>query len=124
MPPHPLLVLQRICRSTLVASTRGTLETPVALPGVITAGLSVAVVAAEQARQVLGIAEAILNNRRGVGVVQDVVAEPAVVAQDVVDQGAQKGDVAAGADADINVAECRCARETRIDVDQGRAAFL
>ena len=92
--------------------------------GVVLAALPVSVIAAEQARQVLGVLETLLDDRRGIGVVQDVLLEPAVVAQDVVDEAAEEGDVAAGADADVDVAQRRGAREARIDVDQGRALFL
>ena len=76
---------------------RRTLVAPVAFPGVVFAGLSVAVIAAEQARQVLGVAETFFDDCRGVGVVEDVLLEPAVVTQDVVDETAEEGDVAAGA---------------------------
>jgi hypothetical protein len=62
------------------------------------------VVAAEQAVEILGVPESLLDDRRCIGVVEHVLLEPAVVAQDVVDQAAEEGDVAARADADVHVA--------------------
>ena len=49
--------------------------------------------AGEQAAEVFGIFVVFINNRRRVGERQDVVAEPAVVLKNVVDQAAQESDV-------------------------------
>ncbi len=97
---------------------------PAARARVVVAGLPVPAVAAEQPVEVLGIPEPLLHDARCVGVVDHVVLEPAVVAQDVVDQSAEEGDVAAGPDADVHVAQRRHAGVARVDVDQGRALGL
>src|SRR5439155_16553613 len=83
---------------------------PAAFLSVVLTAVPIPVVTAEQAGQVLCVAEAVLNDRRSVGVVQDVVLEPPVVAEDVVHQPAQEGDIAAGANVDEDVAQRRSAR--------------
>ncbi len=89
---------------------------------VIDAGLRVET--AEQAAQVLGVLEALLDQGRRIGVMQDVFLEPAIVGQDVIDHAAEERDVAAGPDRDVEVTERRRPREVRVDVDQRGAAFL
>ncbi len=79
------------------------LVAPVALLRVV--GAVRAVEAAEQARQIFRVLEALLDNDRCVGVVQDVLLEPALVAQHVVDEAAQESDIRAGADAHEDVAQ-------------------
>ena len=78
---------------------------PVALARVVVAGLPVAAVAAEQPVEVLGVPEPLLTMVGRVGVVEDVLLEPAVVGEDVVDQPAEEGDVAAGPDPHVHVAQ-------------------
>ena len=79
---------------------------------------------AEQAVEVFGVAEILADDRRRVGVVHDVVAEVALVLDDVVDDPAEERDVAAGADRDVDVGDRARPREPRIDVDDRRAARL
>ena len=56
---------------------------PPARAGVVRPGSPVAVIAAEQTAQILGVLEPVLHDGGRVGVMQDVFVEPAVVGQDV-----------------------------------------
>ena len=60
--------------------------------------------------------------RGGVGVVDDVVAEVALVLEDVADDAAQEDDVGAGADGHVEIGDGAGAGEARIDVDDRGAA--
>src|SRR5205085_12499795 len=59
-----------------------------------------------------------------VGVGDHVVPELVATLQDVVDDGPQEGDVAAGPDGDEDVGQGAGAAEARVDVDDGRALEL
>src|SRR5579871_3803874 len=91
---------------------------------IISAGLSVTVIPTEEARKILGILETLLDYRCGIGVILDVLPEPAVIVQDVVDEAAEKCHVAAGPNPNKDIAQCGRAGETRVDVDQGGAFLL
>jgi hypothetical protein len=93
-----------------------------ALPGVV--GLVLLVEAAKQPGQIFGITETFLNDGRSIGIGLDVFVKPTVVAQDVINQGAQEGNVAPRADADVKIAHGRHAGEARIYMDQGGAFVL
>ena len=88
---------------------------PVSAYRIVDAGLRVE--AAEQAAQIFGVLEALLDQGRRIGVVKDVFLEPTIVSQGVIDHAAQERDVAAGPDRDVEVAVRRRPREVRVDVD-------
>ena len=73
--------------------------------------------AAEQAVQVLGIAELIANDRRRIRVVDNVVLEIALVLDDVTDDAAQERDIGSGTDRYMNVSNGAGARESRVHVN-------
>src|ERR1043165_7074816 len=79
---------------------------------------------AEQPAELLGVLEVIAEDRRRVRVVDDVVAEVALVGEDVVDHRAEEEGVAAGAEREPVVGHGRGAAEARIDVDDLRAVLL
>src|SRR5262249_27897583 len=97
---HTLVVLRRDLRSVgpavCGAVTGYALITPMTGHRIVDAGFRVK--AAEQTVQILGILEALLDQSRRIGEMKNVLLEPAIVGQDVVDHAAQKRDVAAGAD--------------------------
>jgi hypothetical protein len=84
----------------------------------------IGVPAGEEARGVLGVLEIPLDHHRAVGVVLDVLLEPGVVLEDVVDDPAQERDVGPGSDLDVPIGHCAGAGEARIDVDDLGAALL
>ena len=59
----------------------------------------------------------LVDDHRRVRVAHDVLVELALVLEDVVDDAAEEGDVAAGADADVLRRHRARAREARVDVD-------
>src|SRR5262245_23939268 len=73
--------------------------------------------AREEAVEVLGVLEVLVDDDRRVGVVDDVVAEPALALEDVVDDAAEERDVGACADPDPARRRGARAREARVDVD-------
>jgi hypothetical protein len=79
------------------------------------------VVAAEEAVVVLVVG---LGQERHVGVHLDVVEMDLVVAEQVVDDPGQEGDVGAHADRCIDVGQRRAAREARVDDDELGLACL
>ncbi len=85
--------------------------------------LVVDVQAGEDAVQVFGVLEFLANDGGGVGVVDHVIVEVAVVLQDVVDDGAEEENVAAGAQRDPDIGHGRGAGEARVDVDDPGAAL-
>src|SRR5690348_8424290 len=70
------------------------------LPGVDLVLLLLRVPAREQSVEILRVAEVLTDDRGGVGVAHDVLAELSTVLDDVVDDPAQEGDVRAGPDRD------------------------
>ena len=69
----------------------------------------IGVEAGEHAVILFGILVAVLDDVGDVGVGQGEVAEPQVVLQDVVDDPAEEGDVAAGPDRRVDVGQrARC----------------
>ena len=78
----------------------------------------------EKTAEVFGVFEIGAKDRRRVRVADDVLAEVALVLNRVVDQRAEKDDVAAGAKRHPVVGHRRRAREARIDVNDLRAVFL
>ena len=74
------------------------------LPGRVVVAALLFVPAREEAVEVLGVFELLVDDHRRVGVVDDVVAELAPVLEDVVDDPAQERDVAAGPDRHVQVA--------------------
>ena len=60
--------------------------------------------AREEAAQLIGVLEVLADDRRSVRVADDVLAEVLLLAQDVVDDAAKEGDIAAGAYRDVCVA--------------------
>src|SRR5262249_10117177 len=83
----------------------------------------------------VGALEFLRDQRGGVGVVDQVVGEEAlarralrfvlaenrlVLAEDVIDEGAEKDDVAAGAERGVDIGHRRGAREARVGVDDRR----
>jgi hypothetical protein len=68
------------------------------LPRLAVVGGRLGVVAREQPVEVLGVDEVLAQDRRGVGVRDDVLAEVQLVVEDVPDDPAEEGDVAADAD--------------------------
>src|SRR2546423_1647332 len=87
---------------------------PFAFCGVV--AFLLVVVPAEDSGKVFGVGKSFLNDRRGIGVMQDVFLEVFFVRKDVIDDAAEESDVAAGADADEVVAHRRGPAEARIDV--------
>jgi hypothetical protein len=81
------------------------------------------VVAREEARKVLGVLEILADDSRGVSVGQHILPEPLVVAQDVVDQRAEEGNVGPGADRREDIGGGRGACEARVHVDDRRATL-
>ena len=71
-----------------------------------------------------GVLEVLVQDRGGIRVIDDVFPEIALVLQDVMNDAAQKRDVASGANGHVNIRDGAGARESRIDVDDGRAALL
>src|SRR5438270_554854 len=59
--------------------------------------------AREEAVEILGVAEVLVDDHGRVRVPDDVVAELTPVLEDVVDDAAEEGDVGAGADGDVHV---------------------
>ena len=66
----------------------------------------------------------IAQNAGRICVMNDVVAEEEFVLDDVMDDSAEKRDVAAGAERHPNIGQRAGARESRIDMDDGRAALF
>ena len=79
------------------------------------------VVPGEQTAEVLGVAEIVVDQRRGVGVGDDVIVEPQVIAEHMVHERTEQHDVGSGPDRDVLVAHRRRAGEPRVDVDHRRA---
>src|SRR5207253_3565627 len=96
--------------------------------GIGPAGIVIAarfrVVAGKEAAVILGVDIVVADEGGGVGVGQHILLEPLVVGQDIVDEPAEKGDIAAWADRDVEVGDRRGAAEPWVDVDQGGAAFF
>lgn len=78
----------------------------------------------EQSAEVLGVAEVLVHDGRGVGIGDHVVVEPEVVAEHVVDQAAEQGDVGSGSDRDVSVGHRAGAGEARVDMDDPGSARL
>ncbi len=79
--------------------------------------------AAEQTVVVLGILEFIREDRRGIGVVDDVLLEVALVLEDVANDAAEEGDIRAGPDRHVDIGHGARAGKPRIDMDD-RGAVL
>src|SRR4051794_31546608 len=96
----------------------------VELPGlwIVRAGLLVE--SREQAVEVLGVAEVLADDVRGVGVGDDVLAEVELVLQDVVDDPAEEYDVGPDAERHERIRDGAGAGEPRVDVDDLGAARL
>jgi len=77
----------------------------VVLPGGRVVGLLIGPPAREQALEVFWALEVFAQERRGVRVRHDVVAERAVVGEDVVDEAAEKDDVGAGPERDPDIGQ-------------------
>ena len=90
-------------------------------PRVIRAGLGVK--AGEDATEIFGVGELLVDDRRRVGVVQDVFLEVGLRLEDMADDPAQERDVGSGADGNVDVGRGASAPEARIDVDDLRAAL-
>src|SRR5579883_2105962 len=74
--------------------------------------------AGEEAVEVLGVAELLADDRRAVGVRHDVLAEVALVRDDVVDDAAEEGDVRARTERDVDVGDRAGPGVAGIDVDE------
>src|SRR5260221_1448509 len=81
------------------------------------------VISAEDAIEIFGVLVAFIDDRRSVGVRQNVFLKPFILRDNVIDDGAEKGDIAPGSDADVQVGAGASARETRVDMDDLRAVF-
>src|SRR5262249_31999860 len=93
------------------------------LPGrVLVVGLLV-LPAGEEAVQLLGVLEALVDDHRRVRVVHDVIADLAPVLEDVVDDPAEEGDVGAGPDAHVVGRGGARAGVAGVDVDYAGAAL-
>ena len=86
-------------------------------------GARLGVEAGEDAAEVLGVGELLVDDRRGVGVVQDVLLEVGLGLEHVADDPAEERDVGPGADRDVEVGRRAGAAEARIDVDDLGAAL-
>src|SRR2546425_1937149 len=75
-------------------------------------------------RAFFGVAKIFAQNAGGVGEVHDVIAEEKIVLDNVPDEAAEKCDVAAGAHRHPDISQRAGARKSRIDMNNGRAAFL
>ncbi len=73
--------------------------------------------AGEQAAEFLGVAEVRVHQGRRVGIRDDVLLEPQVVGEHVVDQRAEQHHVRAGPDRNVFVRDRRGTGEPRVDVD-------
>jgi hypothetical protein len=82
-----------------------------------------AVISAEYASKRFGILKSLIDDGRRVRVCQNVILEPAIVSQNVVDDAAEKGDIRSSANADVQVGGCTGATEARVDVDDCRATL-
>src|SRR5256886_10397759 len=80
-------------------------------------------VSGEHAAVVLGVDVLVADDRGGIGVGDDVLVEPQIASQDIVDEPAEEGDVTARPDWNVEVGRGRGAAESRVDVDDGCAAF-
>src|SRR5437868_9642493 len=74
---------------------------PLVLPGRDVVLTLLGIPTGEEAVGVLGVDELVVDDDAGIRVADDVVAEPAVVLEDVVDDAAEEGDVGPGANADV-----------------------
>src|SRR3954451_16206596 len=70
----------------------------------------------EEPVEILGVLEALVDDYGRVRVVLDVLVEPALVLEDVVDDAAEEGDVRAGPDRDVRGRHRARARIARVDV--------
>src|SRR5438874_1322048 len=95
---------------------------PFVLPGRVVVLLLLRIPAGKEAVEVLCVLELLVDDHRRVRERLDVLVEPALVLEDVVDDPAEERDVAAGPDRDVQVRHRARAREPRVDVDQLRAA--
>src|SRR5437763_274385 len=80
--------------------------------------------AREDAAQILGVLEVLVDDRRGVGVVHDVITEVTIVLDHVADKAAEEGDVCPGPNRHVLIGYCRGSGEAGIDVDDLRALQL
>ena len=80
--------------------------------------------AGKQPVQVFRIDEVFADEMRRIGVGGDVLFKIRFVGKHVVDDAAQERDVGSASDRCVHVGHRGGARETRVDVDDGRAAFL
>ena len=78
----------------------------------------------EQPAQVLGVTVIVMDQRGRIGVRADVLLEPEVMGDDVVDQGTQEHNVRARPDGNVLVRDRRRTREPGVDVDDLRSAGL
>src|SRR6185437_14064455 len=81
------------------------------------------VIPAENPAEIFGILKPLGDDRAGVGVRQHVFLEPLFLRQDVVDQPAEERDVGAGADLHVQVGARTGPAESRIDMNERRAAL-
>jgi hypothetical protein len=78
---------------------------------VVTAGAGI--ITREDPAVILRVDVLVADDRRRIGVGEDVLAEPEIVTQDIVDEATKKGDVSARADRDIEVGRSRGPGEAR-----------
>ena len=78
--------------------------------------------AGEQTTEILSVPEVFVDQRGGVRVRDDILLEPQVIGDDVVDQRAEQDHIRTGPDRDVLVRHRRGAGESRVDVDHPRAA--
>src|SRR5919199_228879 len=84
-------------RAPLLAPAGGAADAQALVhPGTDVVRAALGVVPGEETVEVLGVSEVLVNDRRRVGVVDDVFPEIPLVFEDVVDNSPQKGDVRAG----------------------------
>ncbi len=82
------------------------------------------IVSREEAVELLAVDEVLVDERRGVGVADHVLAEVPLGAEDVVDDRAEEDDVAARAQGHEKVRQRRSPRKAGVDVDDRCAARL
>src|SRR3989442_13061758 len=80
-------------------------------------------VAGEDAAVLFRVDVLVIDDRGGIRVGEHVLVKPEVATEHVVDEPAEKGDVAARPDGNIEVGGGRGAAEARVDVDDRGAAL-
>src|SRR5205814_3114263 len=93
-------------------------------PAAVVVGPFFGVEPGEKSVAVLGVAIRTRDNARSVCVGEDIVVEPLVVRQHIVDQAAKKGDVGPRPSRHVEVGAGRGPAEVRVHVDNGRPVFF